>query len=98
MSRFTHSGSLYEEPSMCEAAHAELVRRAVVGGIVLLKNGGTLPLAESASAATLGYSADKIVKSRIGSGGVDNHRNISIYERMKAAGVKVVSRDRTVDC
>lgn len=93
MNHFTHSGSLHEEPSIREIAHAKLARRAAAEGIVLLKNEGILPLAESASIAILGCGADKTVKGGIGSGDVNNRRNISIYEGMKAAGAKIVSKD-----
>lgn len=37
MNHFTHSGSLHEEPSIREIAHAKLARRAAAEGIVLLK-------------------------------------------------------------
>ena len=97
MNHFTHSGSLHEEPSIREIAHAKLARRAAAEGIVLLKNEGILPLAESASIAILGCGADKTVKGGIGSGDVNNRRNISIYEGMKAAGAKIVSKDWIAD-
>ena len=39
------------------------------------------------------YGAEKTVKGGIGSGDVNNRKNISIYQGLKEAGVKIVSED-----
>lgn len=68
-------------------------QKAASEGIVLLKNEGILPLKKDTAAALLGYGAEKTVKGGIGSGDVNNRKNISIYQGLKEAGVKIVSED-----
>ena len=78
MKKWTHSGSLKQEPSAREEKHRKLARRAAAEGIVLLKNEGALPLDPSAPIALFGSGADKTVKGGIGSGVVIKWVNISV--------------------
>ena len=61
----TYSGTRTREPSPRELEHGRLARRAAAGGIVLLKNTGTLPLDLSAPVALFGSGASR--RSRAGS-------------------------------
>src|SRR5699024_10962498 len=82
----TYSGTRTREPSPRELEHGRLARRAAAGGIVLLKNTGTLPLDLSAPVALFGSGASRTVKGGIGSGDVNNRANVSICQGMKDAG------------
>ena len=93
MKKWTHSGSLKQEPSAREEKHRALARRAAAEGIVLLKNEGVLPLDPSAPLALFGSGAEKTVKGGIGSGDVNNRENISAYQGIKEAGAAVVNED-----
>ena len=93
MKKWTHSGSLKQEPSAREEKHRKLARRAAAEGIVLLKNEGVLPLDPSAPLALFGSGAEKTVKGGIGSGDVNNRENISAYQGIKEAGAAVVNED-----
>ena len=93
MKKWTHSGSLKQEPSAREEKHRKLARRAAAEGIVLLKNEGALPLDPSAPIALFGSGADKTVKGGIGSGDVNNRESISVYRGVKDAGAAVVNED-----
>ena len=93
MKKWTHSGSLKQEPSAREEKHRKLARRAAAEGIVLLKNEGALPLDPSAPIALFGSGADKTVKGGIGSGDVNNRENISVYKGIKEAGASVTNED-----
>ena len=93
MKKWTHSGSLKQEPSAREEKHRKLARRAAAEGIVLLKNEGVLPLDPSAPIALFGSGADKTVKGGIGSGDVNNRESISVYRGVKDAGAAVVNED-----
>ena len=73
----TYSGTRTREPSPRELEHGRLARRAAAGGIVLLKNTGTLPLDLSAPVALFGSGASRTVKGGIGSGDVNNRANVS---------------------
>ena len=97
MKKWTHSGSLKQEPSAREEKHRALARRAAAEGIVLLKNEGVLPLKTSAPVALFGSGADKTVKGGIGSGDVNNRENISVYKGIKEAGAAVVNEDWIMD-
>ena len=77
---------------LCEE-HRRLARETARKSFVLLKNEGILPLKKDTAAALLGYGAEKTVKGGIGSGDVNNRKNISIYQGLKEAGVKIVSED-----
>ena len=93
MKKWTHSGSLKQEPSAREEKHRKLARRAAAEGIVLLKNEGVLPLDPSAPIALFGSGAEKTVKGGIGSGDVNNRESISVYRGVKEAGAAVVNED-----
>ena len=93
MKKWIYSGTREEQPSERELMHGKLARKAASEGIVLLKNEGILPLKKDTVAALLGYGAEKTVKGGIGSGDVNNRKNISIYQGLKEAGVKIVSED-----
>ena len=97
MKKWTHSGSLKQEPSAREEKHRKLARRAAAEGIVLLKNEGALPLDPSAPIALFGSGADKTVKGGIGSGDVNNRESISVYRGVKDAGAAVVNEDWIMD-
>ena len=83
MKKWIYSGTREEQPSERELMHGKLARKAASEGIVLLKNEGILPLKKDTAAALLGYGAEKTVKGGIGSGDVNNRKNISIYQGMK---------------
>lgn len=93
MKKWIYSGTREEQPSERELMHGKFARKAASEGIVLLKNEGILPLKKDTAAALLGYGAEKTVKGGIGSGDVNNRKNISIYQGLKEAGVKIVSED-----
>lgn len=67
MNKWTHSGSLKNEPSQYEKKHRAFARRAATEGIVLLKNDGVLPLKLSDPIALFGNGAERTVKGGIGS-------------------------------
>ena len=89
----TYSGTRTREPSPRELEHGRLARRAAAGGIVLLKNTGTLPLDLSAPVALFGSGASRTVKGGIGSGDVNNRANVSICQGMKDAGLRLTSEN-----
>ncbi len=93
MKKWIYSGTRQELPSDRELLHGKLARKAAAEGIVLLKNEGVLPLKKNKAVAVLGCGAEKTVKGGIGSGDVNNRKNISIYQGLKEAGVKIVSED-----
>lgn len=93
MKKWIYSGTREEQQSERELMHGKLARKAASEGIVLLKNEGILPLKKDTAAALLGDGAEKTVKGGIGSGDVNNRKNISIYQGLKEAGVKIVSED-----
>ena len=89
MNKWTHSGSLKNEPSQYEKKHRAFARRAATEGIVLLKNDGVLPLKLSDPIALFGNGAERTVKGGIGSGDVNNRESISVYRGIKEAGAKI---------
>ena len=91
MKKWIYSGTREEQPSERELMHGKLARKAASEGIVLLKNEGILPLKKDTAAALLGYGAEKTVKGGIGSGDVNNRKNISIYQGLKENGIQIVS-------
>ena len=93
MKKWIYSGIRQELPSEREVLHGRLARKAAAEGIVLLKNEGILPLKKNIAVAVLGCGAEKTVKGGIGSGDVNNRKNVSIYQGLKEAGVKIVSKD-----
>ena len=88
MKKWIYSGTREEQPSERELMHGKLARKAASEGIVLLKNEGILPLKKDTAAALLGYGAEKTVKGGIGSGDVNNRKNISIYQGLKENGIQ----------
>ena len=93
MKKQIHGGSRDAAFSERELRHAALARKMAAEGMVLLKNDHLLPLRITDLIALLGAGAAKTVKGGLGSGDVNNRRNISIYEGVQAAGALVVSRD-----
>ncbi len=93
----SHSGTQQSGFSEREKAHALLARRAAAAGIVLLKNTGVLPLDPAAPVALFGSGASRTVKGGIGSGDVNNRANVSIYEGLCSAGMKITSKDWIAD-
>ena len=87
MKKWIYSGIRQELPSEREVLHGRLARKAAAEGIVLLKNEGILPLKKNIAVAVLGCGAEKTVKGGIGSGDVNNRKNVSIYQGLKEAGV-----------
>lgn len=75
-----------------ELRHAALARKLAAEGMVLLKNENILPLDVSRPIALLGTGAVKTVKGGLGSGDVNNRRNVSIYEGLREAGASIVSK------
>lgn len=69
-----------------ELRHAAFARKLAAEGMVLLKNEQILPLDPSQPIALFGAGAVQTVKGGLGSGDVNNRRNISIYEGLLEAG------------
>ena len=93
LKEWKHSGSKTAELSAREREHQCLARKVAVEGIVLLKNEAVLPLNISDPVAIFGNGAEKTVKGGIGSGDVNNRRNVSIYQGMKEAGAIITSEN-----
>ena len=75
-----------------ELRHAAFARKLAAEGMVLLKNEQILPLDPSQPIGLFGAGAVQTVKGGLGSGDVNNRRNISIYEGLLEAGATIVSR------
>ena len=87
-----YSGTLNNECTVRESAHAGLARKLAAEGIVLLRNDdGVLPLDITKPVALFGNGADKTVKGGTGSGDVNNRYNITVYNGLKEAGISVTS-------
>ncbi len=95
--KFEHSGTLDKKVSLREKNHNELARELATEGIVLLKNEGILPLEENTRIALLGKGASKTVKGGIGSGDVNNRRNVSIFEGLRDKSVIITSKKWIAD-
>ena len=92
--KWTHSGKKKHSMSDREIRNGLLSEKAAEEGIVLLKNDKKiLPLNISTKIGLYGAGAGKTVKGGTGSGDVNNRSNISIYQGLKEAGVKIVSED-----
>ncbi len=91
MGNSAYTGTKTSQISERELRHAKLARKLAAEGIVLLKNDGILPLHKSAKTALLGKGANKTVKGGIGSGDVNNRKNVSIYEGLCAKNISITS-------
>ncbi len=88
---WTYSGRTSSAPTKAETAHASLAKKAAAASIVLLKNDGVLPLNPSQPIALFGNGASKTVKGGIGSGDVNNRKNVSIFEGLTERGTTITS-------
>jgi len=70
-------------------AHARVAYRAGAEGVVLLKNGGVLPLGKEAKIALFGTGQVETVKGGTGSGNTHPRYTVSILEGMRKRGLKV---------
>ena len=86
-----HGGTRDAAFSERELRHAALARNMAAEGMVLLKNENILPLDVAQPIALLGTGAVKTVKGGLGSGDVNNRRNVSVYEGLQEAGASIVS-------
>lgn len=86
-----HSGTRSSQPSKREYEHGILAREMAAEGMVLLKNEELLPLDRSMSIGLFGGGAVQTVKGGIGSGDVNNRRNVSIFQGLKDAEAVITS-------
>lgn len=77
-----------------ELENRKVARRAAAEGMVLLKNEGQLlPLKEGTKVALYGVGASRTIKGGTGSGDVNEHETVSIYQGMKNAGFEITTED-----
>ena len=80
------------EMSAREKAHMEKVRRFAPDGMVLLENDGTMPLGSSIKKLALfGNGARHMIKGGKGSGDVNSRSVVGVEQRLKDAGLEIVS-------
>ena len=82
------SGDPTDAVSELERENAEVAYRAALESFVLLRNNGALPLKEK-EVALFGAGAVHTIKGGTGSGETNNRHNISIYEGLRMAGIKI---------
>ena len=88
-----HSGRKNPLTSERELAHAALARKLAAEGMVLLKNEDVLPLSLSVPTALFGSGAGRTVKGGTGSGDVNSRENISVYQGLREAGMRIVNEE-----
>ncbi len=88
-----HSGRKNPLTSERELAHAALARKLAAEGMVLLKNEDVLPLSLSVPTALFGSGAGRTVKGGTGSGDVNSRENISVYQGLQEAGMRIVNEE-----
>ncbi len=74
-----------------ETAHIQAVRKVAPECMVLLKNDGTLPLAEAGKVALYGSGARKTVKGGTGSGDVNVRHFVNVEEGLLNAGFEITT-------
>ena len=84
-----HSGRKNPLTSERELVHAALARKLAAEGMVLLKNEDVLPLSLSVPTALFGSGAGRTVKGGTGSGDVNSRENISVYQGLQEAGMRI---------
>ncbi len=90
-------GAVSDEESAREREHREETRRIAAEGIVLLKNGGMLPLARDCSPALYGGGALHLVTGGTGSGSVNVRKSVSVAEGLRKAGVRIANEQWLAD-
>lgn len=77
-------------------AHAQVTRQSALEGMVLLKNEGTLPLAEKQSIGLYGCTSYDFIAGGTGSGNVNHAYVVSLTEGLENAGYKVDEAQKTL--
>ena len=85
-------GTTSPEPQEYEIRHRALAREAAAGGMVLLKNEGSLlPVSTDRKIALYGAGAAHTIKGGTGSGDVNCRETVSILQGLKEAGYEVTT-------
>ncbi|MDO4959193.1 MAG: glycoside hydrolase family 3 N-terminal domain-containing protein [Prevotellaceae bacterium] len=77
-------------------AHAQVTRQSALEGMVLLKNEGSLPLAEKQSIGLYGCTSYDFIAGGTGSGNVNHAYVVSLTEGLENAGYKVDEAQKTL--